>query len=200
MAKSSPKYSGNPVLTGLGTVICEVRADRGLSQESLAVDAELDRSYMGGIKRGEHNLTLINLHKMPLHWVPSPPSCCGPLATDPPPSCIVASVKTGKTNKSVIAACGRAISQILALCLVSAIAVAAEFSVLVVSVSDGDTIKVLDDSHHAHTVRLMGIDTPEKAQAYGQRSKQSLSDLVFQKTVSVQWSKRDNMVAPSARC
>ena len=27
----------------------------------LAVDAELDRSYMGGIERGEHNLTLMNL-------------------------------------------------------------------------------------------------------------------------------------------
>ena len=40
-----------------------VRASRlklGLSQEALAVDAELDRSYVGGIERGEHNLTLIN--------------------------------------------------------------------------------------------------------------------------------------------
>ncbi len=64
MAKPSPKYAGNSVLTGLGSVIREVRAGRGLSQESLAVDAELDRSYMGGIERGEHNLTLINLHKI----------------------------------------------------------------------------------------------------------------------------------------
>ena len=70
-------------------------------------------------------------------------------------------------------------------------AMAAEFSGLVVGVNDGDTIKILDDTHHAHTVRLMGIDAPEKGQAWGQRSKQSLSDLVFQKTVSVQWSKRD---------
>jgi transcriptional regulator with XRE-family HTH domain len=36
----------------------------GLSQEALAVDAELDRSYVGGIERGEHNLTLINLQKI----------------------------------------------------------------------------------------------------------------------------------------
>jgi transcriptional regulator with XRE-family HTH domain len=35
-----------------------------LSQEALAVEAELDRSYMGGIERGEHNLTLINLLKI----------------------------------------------------------------------------------------------------------------------------------------
>jgi transcriptional regulator with XRE-family HTH domain len=36
----------------------------GLSQEVLAVDAELDRSYVGGIERGEHNPTLINLQKI----------------------------------------------------------------------------------------------------------------------------------------
>jgi transcriptional regulator with XRE-family HTH domain len=64
MAKPSPKYAGNPVLAGLGTVIREVRTEHGLSQEALAADAELDRSYMGGIERGEHNLTLINLHRI----------------------------------------------------------------------------------------------------------------------------------------
>ena len=32
-----------------------------MSQEVLAADADLDRSYMGGIERGEHNLTLMNL-------------------------------------------------------------------------------------------------------------------------------------------
>jgi transcriptional regulator with XRE-family HTH domain len=64
MAKPSPKYAGNPALTGLGAVIREARAKNGLSQEALAVDAELDRSYMGGIERGEHNLTLINLQRI----------------------------------------------------------------------------------------------------------------------------------------
>ena len=32
-----------------------------MSQEALAHEAGMDRSYMGGIERGEHNLTLINL-------------------------------------------------------------------------------------------------------------------------------------------
>lgn len=64
MAKPSPKYAGNPVLAGLGTIIRAKRAEKGLSQEALAVDAEIDRSYMGGIERGHHNLTLINLHKI----------------------------------------------------------------------------------------------------------------------------------------
>jgi transcriptional regulator with XRE-family HTH domain len=64
MAKPSPKHAGNSVLTGLGTVIREVRSKSKLSQEALAVDAEIDRSYIGGIERGEHNLTLINLNRI----------------------------------------------------------------------------------------------------------------------------------------
>jgi transcriptional regulator with XRE-family HTH domain len=36
----------------------------GLSQEALAAEAGLDRSYMGGIERGEHNLTAMNLLKI----------------------------------------------------------------------------------------------------------------------------------------
>lgn len=61
----------------------------------------------------------------------------------------------------------------------------------VVAVSDGDTITVLDDNKQRHVIRLMGIDAPEKAQAYGQKAKESLSDLVFNKDVSVTWFKRD---------
>lgn len=61
----------------------------------------------------------------------------------------------------------------------------------VVAVSDGDTITVLDDNKQRHVIRLMGIDAPEKAQAFGQKAKQSLSDLVFDRDVSVTWFKRD---------
>ena len=61
----------------------------------------------------------------------------------------------------------------------------------VVGVSDGDTITVLDESKQRHVIRLMGIDAPEKAQAFGQKAKQSLSELVFDKDVSVTWFKRD---------
>ena len=35
-----------------------------VSQEALAVDADLDRSYVGGIERGEHNLTVMNIVKI----------------------------------------------------------------------------------------------------------------------------------------
>ncbi|MGV0960072.1 MAG: thermonuclease family protein [Limnohabitans sp.] len=61
----------------------------------------------------------------------------------------------------------------------------------VVAVSDGDTITVLDDSQQRHVIRLMGIDAPEKAQAFGQKAKQSLSDLVNDRDVSVTWFKKD---------
>lgn len=100
-------------------------------------------------------------------------------------------MQTGKTSKTVIAACVRLLALIGAFGLMPAIAMAAEFSGLVVGISDGDTIKVLDETHYVHTVRLMGIDAPEKAQAWGQRSKQSLANLIFERQVSVQWFKRD---------
>ena len=46
----------------------------------------------------------------------------------------------------------------------------------VVGISDGDTIKVLDSNKTEHKIRLMGIDAPEKSQAFGAASKQALSN------------------------
>jgi transcriptional regulator with XRE-family HTH domain len=64
MAKPSPQFAGDPVLVALGEAIRRARTGAGLSQEALAVDADLDRSYMGGIERGEHNLTAMNIVKI----------------------------------------------------------------------------------------------------------------------------------------
>lgn len=61
----------------------------------------------------------------------------------------------------------------------------------VIGVSDGDTITVLDANNQQHKIRLAGIDAPEKSQAFGSRSKQHLSDLIFGKTVIVDWNKTD---------
>jgi endonuclease YncB( thermonuclease family) len=61
----------------------------------------------------------------------------------------------------------------------------------VVGVTDGDTITVLDANRQQHKIRLGGIDAPEKAQPFGQRSKENLSRLVFNKEVQVDWTKRD---------
>ncbi len=60
-----------------------------------------------------------------------------------------------------------------------------------VRVADGDTITVLDDTRTQHKIRLDGIDAPEEGQPFGSRSKVNLSDLVYGKTVTVEWSKRD---------
>ncbi|NJO61098.1 MAG: nuclease [Richelia sp. RM2_1_2] len=61
----------------------------------------------------------------------------------------------------------------------------------VVAVQDGDTITVLDNTNTQHRVRLASIDAPEKSQPFGNKSKQSLSDLVFGKQVTVTEDTRD---------
>ncbi len=60
----------------------------------------------------------------------------------------------------------------------------------VVGIADGDTLTVLRAKRQHDRVRLTGI-APEKRQAFGQVSKQHLSDLVYGKTVSVMFHKRD---------
>lgn len=61
----------------------------------------------------------------------------------------------------------------------------------IVGVSDGDTVTLLDAKKTQWKIRLLGIDAPEKKMPYGQRSKQSLSDMVYNKQVTVEYSKRD---------
>ena len=55
----------------------------------------------------------------------------------------------------------------------------------VVAVKDGDTVTVLDSQNQERTIRLAGIDAPEKKQAFGQAAKQELSDWVFNKIITV---------------
>lgn len=61
----------------------------------------------------------------------------------------------------------------------------------VVGVADGDTITVLDSTNTQHKIRLNGIDAPEKNQAFGNVSKKSLSDMVFNQQIDVDWLKVD---------
>lgn len=58
------------------------------------------------------------------------------------------------------------------------------FTGKVVGVSDGDTITVLRDRIQVK-VRLLEIDAPEKAQAFGAKSKESLSEMCFGKTAEL---------------
>jgi len=41
-----------------------LRLERGISQESLANAADLDRSYVGGVERGERNVSLRNIDRL----------------------------------------------------------------------------------------------------------------------------------------
>jgi endonuclease YncB( thermonuclease family) len=59
-----------------------------------------------------------------------------------------------------------------------------QFTGQVVGISDGDTISVLREGK-AVKVRLHGVDTPEKAQAFGTQARQFTSDMAFQQTVTV---------------
>jgi micrococcal nuclease len=75
--------------------------------------------------------------------------------------------------------------------LFSAPAGADQFTGTVVRVIDGDTVEVLEADKAAHRVRLAGIDTPERGQAFGTRAKQALLARVGGETVTVEWDKRD---------
>jgi micrococcal nuclease len=55
----------------------------------------------------------------------------------------------------------------------------------VVRIADGDTLTVLDSANRQHRVRLAAIDAPEKNQAFGNRSRQSLAEICFQKQAQV---------------
>lgn len=85
----------------------------------------------------------------------------------------------------------QSVSLAFALALIVATCQAEVITGKVVGVHDGDTITVLDTSRTEHKVRLNGIDAPERVQNFGQTSKRNLSNLVFGKMVSVEWTKRD---------
>lgn len=64
MPSKSATYAYSPPLTAVGAAIRRVRKSLGLSQEALALETGLDRSYVGGVERGEQNLTLVSLTRI----------------------------------------------------------------------------------------------------------------------------------------
>jgi len=61
----------------------------------------------------------------------------------------------------------------------------------VVGIADGDTCTVLTADKQQVKIRLAGIDTPEKSQAFGTKAKQALSDKVFGQTIEVKEQTKD---------
>jgi endonuclease YncB( thermonuclease family) len=82
------------------------------------------------------------------------------------------------------------IKAILLLLLFSSLA-HADIMGLVVAVTDGDTIKVLDADNTEYKVRLTGIDAPERGQPYNKVSRDHLASMVAGKEVFVESDKQD---------
>lgn len=55
MPVRSPKFADDPALIALGAGIRRIREAKKLSQDSLAHMADIDRSYMSSIERGQQN-------------------------------------------------------------------------------------------------------------------------------------------------
>lgn len=51
-------------LLEIGNRIRDLRIEADLSQEKLAFESELDRTYIGSVERGERNISVINLRKI----------------------------------------------------------------------------------------------------------------------------------------
>lgn len=62
-----PNLSRNrqdPMLVSLGETIRRVRLSKGISQEKLALLAEVDRSYVGRVERGDNNVAVLTLARL----------------------------------------------------------------------------------------------------------------------------------------
>ncbi|WP_154878204.1 thermonuclease family protein [Enterobacter hormaechei] len=75
--------------------------------------------------------------------------------------------------------------------IVMAFSASADISGRIVRVLDGDTVEMLEPGNQLTRIRLAGIDTPEKSQPFGQRSRQELSSMVAQRHVTVTGSDKD---------
>jgi transcriptional regulator with XRE-family HTH domain len=62
-----PNLSRNrqdPVLVALGSAIKRIRLEKEISQEKLALLAEIDRSYVGRVERGDNNVAILTLMRI----------------------------------------------------------------------------------------------------------------------------------------
>jgi transcriptional regulator with XRE-family HTH domain len=54
----------NPALIALGEAIRRIRQEQEMSQEKLALLAEVDRSYVGRVERGDNNVAVLTLKRL----------------------------------------------------------------------------------------------------------------------------------------
>ena len=63
MSKKSSFSAEDPRLL-FGSTLARLRKEVGLSQEQLALESGLARSYLGGVERGQRNIALVNICKL----------------------------------------------------------------------------------------------------------------------------------------
>ena len=61
----------------------------------------------------------------------------------------------------------------------------------IVKIADGDTLTLLTSTKDQVKIRLAGIDTPERKQPFGNRAKQALAKLAFQKQALIEAETKD---------
>ena len=71
---------------------------------------------------------------------------------------------------------------------------------LVVAIADGDTLTVLNEDFQQVKIRLAEIDAPEKRQAFGTRSRQSLSELCHEKRATPRPAEQGRRAARPGSC
>jgi len=54
----------DPILLALGAAIKRQRISQGISQEELALRADIDRSYLGRVERGDNNVAVLKLARI----------------------------------------------------------------------------------------------------------------------------------------
>jgi transcriptional regulator with XRE-family HTH domain len=52
------------ILIAFGATVRRFREEQGFSQESFSETCGLDRTYIGGVERGERNIGLVNVHRI----------------------------------------------------------------------------------------------------------------------------------------
>jgi transcriptional regulator with XRE-family HTH domain len=58
------QHRQHSALIALGEAIRSTRKQQGISQEKLALLAEIDRSYVGRVERGDNNVAILTLLKI----------------------------------------------------------------------------------------------------------------------------------------
>lgn len=64
MVDNADGFNKQSVLKEFGSLVRKKRLETGVSQEKLAFESGLHRTYIGSIERGERNITIVNIFRI----------------------------------------------------------------------------------------------------------------------------------------